>query len=368
MPNGGMICCLECTYGRGENHQCDFMGIPVAPNLLCRGFRLPRQSHTDARAHWPLLHDLEPGVVYSIENWVGGNECAHIPVFRLMPVRDNSPPNVLKLTREQARALGHETVAILRRGEYLTQTGDHRDIRTAVAKAREQTLSYPPEHTLPVFERGLNRTDINVCNETTLAAVTRLRAQGTYPVALNMASATSPGGGFLSGARAQEEYLARSSGLYMCLHGNKMYDFHRSAGDPFYSDYVIYSPDVPIIRGDDGKLLTDPYVCSILTSPAVYASRVREFQPNRLPEIATAMKSRILKVLAIAAEHRHDALVLGAWGCGAFGNDGTLIAEIFRDCLYESFESVFKCVVFAIADWSEDRRFIGPFERAFHRT
>lgn len=75
--------------------------------------------------------------------------------------------------------------------------------------------------------------------------------------ALNFASATHPGGGFLSGARAQEESIARSSGLFACLEGREMYSWHRSRLDAMYSDWIIYSPDVPVFRTDDGELLEE---------------------------------------------------------------------------------------------------------------
>jgi uncharacterized protein (TIGR02452 family) len=77
------------------------------------------------------------------------------------------------------------------------------------------------------------------------------------------------------------------------------------------------------------------------------------------------MWSRILKVLAVAERHGHKALVLGAWGCGAFGNDGNEIAKLFRRALEDNFHGVFEYVVFAITDWSDEERFIGPFVRAF---
>jgi uncharacterized protein (TIGR02452 family) len=91
--------------------------------------------------------------------------------------------------------------------------------------------------------------------------------RGLRPVALNFASATSPGGGFLSGARAQEECLARCSGLYACLADNPMYGFHRARRDALYSDYAVYSPDVPVFRSEDpaGTLLDEPWLCSFIT-------------------------------------------------------------------------------------------------------
>jgi uncharacterized protein (TIGR02452 family) len=188
--------------------------------------------------------------------------------------------------------------------------------------------------------------------------------RGYNPAALNMASATSPGGGFLGGARAQEEYLARSSTLFACLSGSPMYsaDFSRN---PFYADYVIYSPGVVVFRDDDGILLDKPYLFSVLTSPAVHAAAVHHYMPQRTGEIENAMWNRILKLFAVALLHGHKSLVLGAWGCGAFGNDGNMVAGLFRTALAENFAGAFERIAFAIADWSPDQRFIGPFLKAF---
>ena len=58
-------------------------------------------------------------------------------------------------------------------------------------------------------------------------------------------------------------------------------------------------------------------------------------------------------------------LVLGAWGCGAFGNDGRLIARLFHEAIDGEFRGVFQEIVFAITDWSDDKKFIGPFQKAF---
>ena len=224
------------------------------------------------------------------------------------------------------------------------------------------TVSYPPEVTVPQSASGENKTHIEIKNDTTLSAAMRLIASGHRPAVLNFAAATHPGGGFLNGARAQEEYLARSSGLYACLVNNPMYGFHRQHYDPFYTDYVIYSPDVPVFRSDDGDLLEEPYKVSMITSPAVYAKRV---QIERKSEILPAMWSRILKVLSVGRLHGHDSMVLGAWGCGAFENDPYEIAKLFHRALEENFKGAYERVVFAIVDWSAERKYIGPFERAF---
>ena len=92
---------------------------------------------------------------------------------------------------------------------------------------------------------------------------------------------------------------------------------------------------------------------------------VLERNPGRGPEIRQRMGVRIRKVLAVAEAHGHEHLVLGAWGCGAFGNDPEEIADLFKLVLAGEFRDAFEHVVFAITDWSAQRRFIGLFERAF---
>jgi len=95
---------------------------------------------------------------------------------------------------------------------------------------------------------------------------------------------------------------------------------------------------------------------------------IHTYMPDRSSEIDDVMWNRILKVLSAAHKHGHKALVLGAWGCGAFGNDGNLIASLFKKALKDNFKAVFEKVGFAITDWSTDRRFIGPFLREFQAS
>ena len=267
-----------------------------------------------------------------------------------------------QLPRDLAAQFGCEALAILEGGTYTAPSGRTVDLKSLIDHAVRNTTSYPADLPIESSAQSNFDTDIKIANVTTLSAAKQLLDQGFRTAALNFASATHPGGGFLTGARAQEEYLARSSALYACLRDNPMYSFHQNHYDPVYSDYLIYSPDVPVFRGDDGVLLETPYTLSIITAAAVNAQRV---PTTRQDDIPPAMRKRILKVLGAAVRHDHDAIVLGAWGCGAFGNDGRVIAELFHESLIHRFRGAFARVVFAIRDWSEDKRFIGPFEHAF---
>ena len=266
------------------------------------------------------------------------------------------------ISRELAAEHGREAVRITELGKYPAPSGRLVNISHLVKRSINATVSYPPDHQLQESMTGNYSTRITIENTTTLEAAHRLILEGYRPAVLNFASATHPGGGFLGGARAQEEYLARSSALYACIKDNAMYAFHRSRRDPLYTDFAIYSPDVPVFRHDDGSLIDEPYTVGIITCPAVNAGKV---EPGRREEIGPAMWLRIKKVLSIGLKHSHDSIVLGAWGCGAFGNGGRQIAGLFHRAFERDFQGSYRRVVFAILDGSRDRRYIGPFQEAF---
>lgn len=63
------------------------------------------------------------------------------------------------------------------------------------------------------------------------------------------------------------------------------------------------------------------------------------------------VRLRIRAVLHAAVAERHEAVVLGAYGCGAFGNPPALVARIFAQVLRSAeFRGQLRLVVFAIVD------------------
>jgi len=209
-------------------------------------------------------------------------------------------------------------------------------------------------------------TRVEVTNETTLAAAKRLVDEGVDDIiCLNFASAKNPGGGFLGGARAQEESLARSSALYASIAPQQeMYEFNRQQRTCLYSDYMIHSPNVPVFRDDGGRLLEDPYRASFLTSPAVNAGALRRNEPDKVPFIESTMTLRTEKVLWVMESQQQSTLVLGAWGCGVFRNDSSMVAGLFFDALSTKFAGRFARVVFAVYDTSSDQSIIRAFQGA----
>jgi uncharacterized protein (TIGR02452 family) len=270
--------------------------------------------------------------------------------------------------RQRAAQLGQEAVAISRTGNYAAPSGRSIDLRGEVEAAVAGTIAYPPNTRVPPPQPGGFATTFEVMNETTLSAGRLLAGAGHRVCALNFASAKNPGGGFLGGSRAQEESLARSSALYVCLEGSPMYDYHRRSGDPMYSHYALHSPDVPVFRDDAGDLLERPWPCSFITCPAVNAKVTLGRDPHAGPAIHDAMRERVGRVLAIAAAHEHRHLVLGAWGCGVFGNDPAEIAGLFRAAFDGAFRGVFEHVTFAVLDSTSGGRVVGPFRDAFEKA
>lgn len=275
------------------------------------------------------------------------------------------------MSRTKRAQWGQETVAMIERGGYECPAGGWVDLSASMRRCLDETTLYRPEE----LDRLVSQTDsqfarrdtqFTVANETTLAAARRLtvdRGLGLV-LCLNFASAKNPGGGFLGGSQAQEESLARSSGLYASLQSRwDYYEANRACGTCLYTDHMILSPGVPVFRDDDAALLDRPYHLGMLTAPAVNAGAIRDNEPHRAAQIRPTMAARIAKVLAVAAHHGFTHLVLGAWGCGVFRNDPAEVAELFADALLrdERFCGRFASIVFAVLDRTPDEQIIGPF-------
>ncbi len=252
-----------------------------------------------------------------------------------------------EMTRARAAELGHETLTVIERAS--------EPIAHAIAAKR----SIPPDEPLPEAPaRRFATTAVELTNETTLGAARRLTAVDERPLALNFANGLHPGGGWLSGARAQEEVLCRSSALYATLRGDPMYAAHAARPGPDSTDWVILSPDVPVFRGDDGVALDQPWTLSVITSAAPVAFSIGQ------PRARDLLARRIRRVLAVAYAHGYTSLVLGAWGCGAFGNDPVRTAADFRTALEES-GGTFEHVIFAIPTDFADSVNFSAFAEAF---
>lgn len=198
---------------------------------------------------------------------------------------------------------------------------------------------------------GSYSTGISVTPETTFQAARRLKDKYVKIGVLNFANAVNPGGSVLNGAQAQEEDLCRCSNLYSTLIKPEIYDSfyaYNNGRSPYYSDRIIHSPNVTVFKTEapDYAYTEDWFQVDVFTCPApnLNGMTIADFQM-----LEKIYESRIRNILSVAEAHGIQALVLGAFGCGAFLNPPELMAKAFyQELFYGDFRDAFREIVFAI--------------------
>ena len=185
------------------------------------------------------------------------------------------------------------------------------------------------------------------------------------PLVMNFANAHNPGGGFLMGATAQEESLCRCSTLYLSINSRKageMYRYNNSHPNSVESDYMLISPKVAVFR-DENYNLTEPVMMGVVTVPAPNRRGAAMLASQKL--IEDTFRRRIRIMLLAAAKYQYKDLILGAWGCGAFGNSAEKVAGYFKEIIVtEEYGKCFESICFAIYG-RENGRNITAFRECF---
>ena len=168
---------------------------------------------------------------------------------------------------------------------------------------------------------------------------------------LNFADARQPGGLYFYGENTQEEALCRQSTLYASISSEKarvMYDNNRDVKN-LDTDYLLLSPCVEVFRDRELNLLEHPHTTAVISvaAPNLYG---RAYGVD-IAELRRYYRKRIKHILCVAAENSFKSITLGAWGCGAFGNNPMEIAAAFRDVLVDDgFGRYFDRIIFPIPD------------------
>ena len=133
------------------------------------------------------------------------------------------------MERTKRAGIAQDTIRIIEQGSYQAPDGAVVDVRAQLARSVEGSRLYSEQQleALVQAQRSAPATGpskLEVTNETSVAAIRRLVVeQRLDTLCLNFASAKNAGGGFLGGAEAQEESLARASGLYGSLISHRGY-------------------------------------------------------------------------------------------------------------------------------------------------
>lgn len=163
---------------------------------------------------------------------------------------------------------------------------------------------------------------------------------------LNFASYRNPGGGFLKGSMAQEESLCHASSLYSCLIKFKdtFYKWNNDhLNNGLYTNRALYSLDIIFIDKQKKTIISDVITCAAPNRR--YATRKRHLSEK---ENIVALKQRIRFILEIAKENKVNTLILGAFGCGVFLQEGKVVAKIFIELIENDYKYCFDKIVFAI--------------------
>lgn len=288
--------------------------------------------------------------------------------------------------RTSRKNMATETQNAIKEGWY-TANGVRHNIEQNTKDAKLNAKYYSPASLLSSWSHSTSPTsqvtDISILEISTLQGA-RFLATTRQPQEkigiLNFASAMNPGGGWLSGAQAQEESIARASNLVETLttHSSRQfYTLHnQNTKDPkhgLYSHAMIYSPHILLFRDDEGRW-TDPLEVDVLTSAAVNAGvlRASHGDPEGLEElIESQMKERMARILFLFESRGTQNLVLGSFGTGVFKNSVEMVARIWADLLAvpnARFKTSFARIVFAIIGKETFTKFSEIFQQAQHQT
>ena len=234
-----------------------------------------------------------------------------------------------------------------------------------VKRVREGLVEIPPsrdsifysQEVHPRPQKDVYETELIVLNNDTLVAAQALLARGLRPAVLNMASGARPGGGVYTGAAAQEESLFRRTDLFRSMYvfasWAEKYGLTRSQHQ-YPLDLTwggIYTPQATVFRGpeaDGYPLLDHPFQVDFVAVPAVRKPNLDE-RGMIVPELVEVTKKKIRQIFRIAIENGNDSLLLGAFGCGAYGNPPVHMARLFHEVIDEDeFRTRFKVICFAI--------------------
>lgn len=292
-----------------------------------------------------------------------------------MSFREMKYDPAIAARKQRNREIFEETMRICMKGAYIAPSGVIVNL-----PAKKDVLSASVFYQRPPSVEDSQRVNASVCdavNDDCVAVTKRLVMEGYRPVMLNMANRHTPGGGVINGARAQEESLFRQSNLCVSLYqydeyhagllevplGDDRYPMDRDTGG-------IYSGKVTFFRenaAEGDSLVETPFECAVVSVAAI--NRPDLTPEGRLVDWAVkATKSKIRTMLRIGLIHKHDAIVLGAWGCGAFRNPPDHMAEIFHAVIREEeFADKFRVIRFAvIEDHNSGRGNYSPFAKEFN--
>lgn len=245
--------------------------------------------------------------------------------------------NIFRDTLVRAQAYPTPRTKVHRTGQFDTNDYTLKDVTQSFLKIIAEN---PSAAATPGAFNSLERPAmVYTSKKGSIDALVGVDFRGKRVGVLNFASFRHPGGGVVKGARAQEEDLCRCTTLYPSIEVVKY---------PLPKDGILYTPDVMILKDEQYRPLTTPIRVDVISCAAVCNRPESGNRKAAAPRPNTAaMKEKIEGIFRLAIHYKIDILVLGAFGCGAYGNDPEVIAGIFKECC-DKYKMYFESIVFPL--------------------
>ena len=116
-----------------------------------------------------------------------------------------------------------------------------------------------------------------------------------------------------------------------------------------YTNRALYSEDVIFVDESVCVYGADPEIvkADVITCAAPNYSAAGKYAKVEVDENNAELYRRIKFVLDVAEENNVETLILGAFGCGVFGQDASTVAKYFKKCL-DTYDYHFKKVYFSV--------------------
>jgi uncharacterized protein (TIGR02452 family) len=257
----------------------------------------------------------------------------------------------MKKTREELMQVYDSTMEIIQTGGYEDNNGTWHALTNPLKSSRFYSTLSTLKDEFPVFEEKVYVENIDTFQ--------KAMSLGPKAAVLNMASFQRPGGGVKNGSRAQEEDLCRRSNLLQALYAFSAdgceelgYEPLKRLKYPIPMFGGIYSPHVLVFKNALSYSLMDkPFETNVISVAGIKHPTLDKKTGMLQDKDATAMKGKIRAILRIALLNKHTKLVLGALGCGAYGNPPVHVAQLFHEVIHEEeFWGHFEEICFAVLE------------------
>lgn len=286
------------------------------------------------------------------------------------------------MTTQELKDISMDTLYLLAQ-DYYTVNGMTYPIKQYVMNSLQNTkmLGENDKILINPNRKTFQHTDFFVVNQTTTSTIQDIYKNNNNSIisVLNFASAIKAGGGWLNGKVAQEEDIMRKTTAFPSLVIQNEYYKNHDINSPLFSDRIIYTPNVAVIKDDNFNLIEpcfiDLYTCAAVDKASALKNvltvkqmlnycTANGFTKNLIFE---TMFQRISKLLLYMVSNNAEIAVLGAFGCGVFGNSAEDVATIFKKILINlNIQRYFKSIYFAVYDTSANQDNFNIFKKVFN--